>query len=73
VIEYNHNTGEHPKRKGVNNMAQQLSNGKWNPVVFCDGFVNMTELVNDEYRLVECDTQEEAEQKEKEYREFWSK
>jgi hypothetical protein len=54
-------------------MAQQLSNGKYNPVVWCDGFVNMTELVNDEYRLVECDTQEEAEQKEKEYREFWSK
>lgn len=53
-------------------MAQQLSNGKWNPIVYDQGFVNMVELINDEWKLVECDTKEEAEQKEKEYREFWS-
>lgn len=54
-------------------MAQQLSNGKWNPVVFCDGFVGMTELTDEGWKFVECDTEEEAEAEEKRYREFWSK
>ena len=52
-------------------MARQLSNGKWNPVVYSQGFVGMTELVNGEWKAVECNTKEEAEQKEKEYNDFW--
>lgn len=54
-------------------MARQLNNGKWNPVVYSNGFVGMTDLINGEWKLVECDTEEEAEQKEKEYIEFWKK
>lgn len=53
-------------------MAMQLSNGKWNPVVYDNGFIGMTDLVDGKYILVECDTKEEAEQKEKEYNDFWS-
>lgn len=49
-------------------MARQLNNGKWNPVVYDGGAVYMRELVNGEWKLVECDTKEEAEVKEKEYR-----
>lgn len=52
-------------------MAQQLKNGKWNPVIYSNGYVGMTELINGEWKFVECDTEEEAEQKEKEYRDFW--
>lgn len=52
-------------------MARKLSNGKWNPVVYSKGFVGMTELIDGKWKTVECDTKEEAEQKEKEYREFW--
>lgn len=54
-------------------MAKQLSNGKWNPVIYNNGFVNMVELINNKWQLVECDSKKEAEQKEKEYRNFWSK
>lgn len=53
-------------------MARQLGNGKWNPVVYCNGFVGMTNLINGEWKLVECNTKEEAEAKEKRYKEFWS-
>lgn len=52
-------------------MARQLNNGKWNPVIYNNGYVGMTDLVNGEWELVECDTKEEAEHKEKEYRDFW--
>lgn len=52
-------------------MARQLHNRKWNPVIFDNGFVGMMELKNREWKLVECDTKEEAEQKEKEYYSFW--
>lgn len=54
-------------------MARQLNNGKWNPVVYDNGYVGMTVLINGEWKLVECDTKEEAEQEEKEYKEFWKK
>lgn len=54
-------------------MAEQLQNGKWSPVVWCDGFVNMVELVNNDFKMVECNTKEEAEQKEKQYYNFWNK
>ena len=55
-------------------MAQQLSNGKWNPIVWDNGYVGMVELtngINGVWKPIECDTKEEAEQMEKEYREFW--
>lgn len=52
-------------------MARQLTNGKWNPVVYSSGYVGMTDLINGEWQFVECDTKEQAEQKENEYREFW--
>ena len=52
-------------------MARQLSNGKWNPVVYSNGYVGMEYLTNGEWKFVECNTKEEAEEKEKEYREFW--
>lgn len=54
-------------------MARQLKNGKWNPVVYDNGFVSMTYLVDNEWKYVECNTKEDAEQKEKEYREFWKR
>lgn len=55
-------------------MAEQLQNGKWSPIVWRDGvIVNMIELVNNDFKLVECDTKEEAEQKEKEYNQIWNK
>jgi hypothetical protein len=54
-------------------VAEKLSNGKYNPVVWRDGFVNMVELVNDEFQLVECNTLEEAEKLEEEYKKIWSK
>lgn len=52
-------------------MARQLNNGKWNPVVYDNGYVSMVDLINGEWKLVECDTEEEAKQIEVEYREFW--
>lgn len=54
-------------------MARQLNNGKWNPVVYDNGYgyIGMTVLINGEWKLVECDTKGEAEQEEKEYKEFW--
>lgn len=52
-------------------MARQLNNGKWNPVVYDNGYVGMVDLIDGKWKLVECDTKEEAEQKEKEYRDFW--
>lgn len=52
-------------------MARQLWNGKWNPVVYDNGYVLMVDLVDGEWKLVECDTQTEAEEKEKEYNDFW--
>lgn len=54
-------------------MARQLSNGKWNPVVYDNGYVGMTTLTDDGWKLVECDTEEEAEAEERRYRDFWSK
>jgi hypothetical protein len=33
----------------------------------------MVELVNDEFQLVECNTLEEAEKLEEEYKKIWSK
>jgi hypothetical protein len=54
-------------------VAEKLSNGKYNPVVWRDGFVNMVELVDDEFQLIECNTLEEAEKLEEEYKKFWSK
>lgn len=52
-------------------MARQLNNGKWNPVVWSNGYVGMTELIDGDWKLLECDTEEEAKQIEVEYREFW--
>lgn len=52
-------------------MAEKLKNGKWNPVVWDNGLVNMTKLVDNKFVLVECDTKKEAEAEEKRYREFW--
>lgn len=54
-------------------MAIQLSNGKWNPIVYDNGYVGMTELKDGEWKTVECDTQVEAEAEERKYKEFWSK
>lgn len=48
-------------------MARQLDNGKWNPVVYSNGYVGMTNLVDEEWKTVEYDTKEEAEAKEKGY------
>lgn len=52
-------------------MARQLINGKWNPTVYSNGYVGMTALINGEWQFVECDTKEDAERMENEYREFW--
>ena len=52
-------------------MARQLSNGKWNPVVYDNGFVGMTELKDGQWKFVECDTKEEAEAEETRYKKFW--
>lgn len=57
-------------------MAQQLTNGKWNPIVFDRGFgfpVAMVELIGNEWKTVECDTTEQAEAKERECNEFWNR
>lgn len=51
-------------------MATQNKEGKWNPVIFDRGFIKMTELINNEWEYIECDTQEQAEQLEREYKEF---
>ena len=52
-------------------MARQLNNGKWNPVVYDNGCVGMMDLIDGEWKLVECSTKEEAEEKEEEYKDFW--
>lgn len=52
-------------------MARKTSDGKYIPVVYDKGFVDMVELKDGKWKVVECDTLEEAEQKEKEYKEFW--
>ena len=52
-------------------MARKTLDGKYIPVVYDKGFVGMVELKDGEWKVVECDTLEEAEQKENEYKEFW--
>lgn len=52
-------------------MAIKTASGKYVPVVYDKGFVDMMELKDGEWQVVECNTLEEAEQKEKEYKEFW--
>lgn len=54
-------------------MARKSINGKWIPVIYNKGFVDMVERKNGKWNVIECDTKEEAEQKEKEYCDFWSK
>lgn len=49
-------------------MAKQLSNGKWTPIIWTTcGHVEMKDLINGKWDVVECNTKEEAEQKEDEY------
>lgn len=48
-------------------MARQNKNGKWNPIIFDHGFIELTELINNEWAYVECDTKEEAEEQEQLY------
>ena len=52
-------------------MARKTSGGKYILVVYDKGFVDMVELKDSKWKVVECDTLEEAEQKEREYKEFW--
>ena len=53
-------------------MARQLCSGKWNPVVYDNGYVPMMYCTTDgEWNFVECDTKEEAEQQERDYNDFW--
>ena len=52
-------------------MARKSSDEKYIPVVYDKGFVDMVELKDGKWKVVECDTLEEAEQKEKEYKDFW--
>ena len=52
-------------------MARKTLDGKYIPVVYDKGFVDMVELKDGEWKVVECGTLEEAEQKEREYKEFW--
>ena len=56
---------------GVDTMARKTSDGKYIPVVYDKGFVDMVELKDGEWKVVEYNTLKEAEQKEKEYKEFW--
>ena len=58
-------------RSGGEGMTRKTSDGKYIPVVYDKGFVDMVELKDGKWKVVECDTLEEAEQKEKEYKEFW--
>ena len=51
-------------------MAREYNN-KWIPVVYDKGFIEMTTLVNNEWKIVKCDTKQEAERLEQEYKEFW--
>lgn len=53
-------------------MARQLYNGNWNPVIWDEGYCHMVELIDGEWKFVECNTKEEAERKEREYRDFWN-
>lgn len=52
-------------------MARKISGEKYIPVVYDKGFVDMVELKDGEWKVVEYDTLEKAEQKEKEYKDFW--
>ena len=52
-------------------MARKTLEGKYIPVIFDKGFVDMVELKDGEWEAVEYDTLEKAEQKEREYKEFW--
>ena len=52
-------------------MARKTSDGKYIPVVYDKGFVDMVELKDGKWKVVECDMLEEAEQKEREDKEFW--
>ena len=56
---------------GVDTMARKTSDGKYIPVVYDKGFVDMVELKDGEWKVVEYNTLKEAEQKEKEHKEFW--
>ena len=58
-------------RSGGEGMARKSLDGKYIPVVYDKGFVAMVELKDGEWKVVEYDTLEESEQKEKEYKEFW--
>ena len=53
-------------------MARQLNNGKWNPVVYNNGYVGMVELIDGNWKLIECNDEEEARRMEAAYREFWA-
>ena len=52
-------------------MARKTLEGKYIPVIFDKGFVDMVELKDGEWEVVEYDILEKAEQKEREYKEFW--
>lgn len=52
-------------------MARKTSDGKYIPVVYDKGFVDMVELKDGEWKVVEYNTLKEAEQKENEHKEFW--
>ena len=52
-------------------MARKTSDGKYIPVVYDKGFVDMVELKDGECKVVEYNTLKEAEQKEKGHKEFW--
>ena len=52
-------------------MARKALEGKYIPVIVDKGFVDMVELKDGEWEVVEYDTLEKAEQKEREYKEFW--
>ena len=52
-------------------MARKTLEGKYIPVIFDKGFVDMVELKDGEWEVVEYETLEKAEQKEREYKEFW--
>ena len=52
-------------------MVQQLKNGKYNPIVPVVHGCGYVPMVNDDGSLIECDTEEEAEQLRIEYIQFW--
>lgn len=48
-------------------MPRQNTFGKWYPIVYDKGLVQMVELINDKWVYIECDTKEEAEELENQY------